>query len=308
MKRNWLRIIGTAARALALLALPLVLVACSVVSLGYNRLPDLALLWLDRQMPLSDAQSAQARQDLTELLAWHRRTQLPLTIDLLRRWQVLAASDISAEQVCREWGEVQGLLDNVLRQATPALARLAVGTTADQQAELQRTQDKSNNEFRDAYLATPRKGWFTPAHAGTPSHAETGVERRLDNLRERYAQLYGTLTEAQVALLRERLLASGFQPEKSLAERVRRQSALHELLRQLQQPLDPIRTQTLVQAWLNSWTASPTPGYSSYARQLTLAGCEQLAAVHRITSADQRAHAVRTLRGYERDLRALAQQ
>ena len=45
-----------------------------MVSLGYNRLPDLGMLWLNRQLPLSERQSAQARTDMNELLAWHRRT------------------------------------------------------------------------------------------------------------------------------------------------------------------------------------------------------------------------------------------
>jgi hypothetical protein len=285
-----------------------------MVSLGYNRLPDLGMLWLNRQLPLSDAQSAQARSDMAALLAWHRRTQLPATADLLRRWQDLAAGDISAAEACREFAQVRGLLDAITQQALPAMARLASGTTPEQLAELQRTQRKGNDEFREAYSATARRGWFTPANAATESaappvglSAQAGLDKRLDTLRDRYSQLYGPLSDAQTTLLRERLRASPFQPERTLAERERRQTELLEVLRSLQAPQEPAQAQARVRAWLAGWTTSPTTGYSAYAQQLTQDGCTQFASLHRTTTPEQRAHAVRTLKGHEQDLRALAQ-
>ena len=248
-----------------------------MVSVGYNRLPDLGMLWLNRQLTLTEAQSAQARADMAELLAWHRRTHLP------------------------------------------AMARLASGTTPAQVAELQRNQSKGNDEFREAYSATARRAWFTPAHAATDdSHtpgtlsAQAGLDKRLDSLADRYSQLYGPLNDAQVALLRESVRASGFQPERSLAERERRQAELRQTLVSLQSPVgqtdaERVRwTQTRVQAWLAGFAASPTPGYNSYARQLVQDGCEQFAALHRSTTPDQRNHAVSTLRAYKAELRALA--
>ena len=314
LKRCWLRIIGTPPQGVLAVGAVAVLAGCSMVSLGYNRLPDLGLLWLNRQLPLTDAQSAQARTDMAALLAWHRRTQLPATADLLRRWQDLATGDLSAADTCSEWAQVRGLLDTITQQALPAMARLASGTTPAQLAELQRTQRKGNDEFREAHAPQARRGWFTPANAATENSAQAsrlsaqaGLDKRLDTLRDRYSQLYGPLSDAQAALLRERLQTSPFQPERTLAERERRQTELLGVLQSLQTPQEAGQAQALVRAWLTGWSASPTPGYAAYAQQLTRDGCAQLAALHRTTTPEQRAHAVRTLKGYEQDLRALAQ-
>jgi hypothetical protein len=285
-----------------------------MVSLGYNRLPDLGMVWLNRQLPLNDRQSAQARADMNELLAWHRRTQLPATADLLHRWQGMATSDISATAACREWTQVRGLLDAITQQAVPAMARLAMGTTSEQLAELQRNQHKSNEEFRETYSVIARRGWFSTANASEPGKlsAHAGLNKRLNTLIDRYSQLYGRLTDDQFALLRNQLQFSSFQPERNLAERERRQAELLDTLLSLQNPVgqtDAERArwaQERVQVWLDGLATSPTPGYDNYTQQLLRHGCEQFAALHRSTTPEQRGHAVRTLQSYETALRALA--
>jgi len=313
LKRCWHRIIGTpppgAWTRLAGVAGALVLLAgCSLVGLGYNRLPDLGLLWLNQRLPLTDAQTAQVRADMAELLAWHRRTQLPATADLLRRWQAMATADIGAADACREWAQVRGLLDTLAQQAVPALARLASTLTAEQIVELQRSQRQDNDAFREANSAV-RRGWFAPAHAATPAplNAQAGLDKRLDTLRDRYRQLYGSLTDAQVDLLRQSLQASAFEPERTLAERERRQAELLDGLR-APPPSDPAEARKRVQAWLAGLSDSPLPGHNAYAQRLIRDGCEQFAALHRTTDAGQRAHAVRTLKAHETDLRALSRQ
>jgi hypothetical protein len=314
LKRCWQRIIRTAPTAALVVGTVAVLAGCSMVSLGYNRLPDLGMVWLNRQLPLSDRQSAQARTDMNELLTWHRRTQLPATADVLRRWQGMATSDISAADACREWTQVRTLLDTITQQAVPAMARLATGTTAEQLAELQRNQRKSNDEYRETYSASARRGWFTAANATAPINlnAQAGLDKRLNTLRERYGQLYGALSDEQVALLRSNLRASSFQPERNLAERERRQAELLDTLVSLQNPVgqnDAERArwaQTRVQGWLAGFASSPTPGYKGYVQQLVRDGCEQFAALHRSTTPEQRSQAVRTLQSYETELRGLA--
>ncbi len=301
LKRCWLGIIGTTRTHLArwaAVALVAVLVSgCSMVSLGYNRLPDLALLWLNRQLTLTDAQTVQVRADLTALLAWHRRTQLTPTADLLRRWQDLAAGDLRADQVCGEFAQFRGLLEALAQQATPSLARLARGTNPEQLLELQRTQRKSNEEFRETHLS---------------ADPQAGLNKRLGTLKDRYNQLYGSLTDAQIALLRESLRGSRFQPERTLAERERRQAELIATLRTLQRsPSDTqdnsLKSQESVRGWLAGLVTPTHPQHAAHTQQLTREGCEQFAALHQATSRQQKDHAVQTLRAYEQDLRALVQ-
>jgi hypothetical protein len=130
-------------------------------------------------------------------------------------------------------------------------------------------------------------------------------------LSDRYSQLYGSLSEDQLALLRNRLKASPFQPERTLAERERRQADLLDTLVSLRNPVgqtDAERArwaQTRVQAWVGGFATSPTPGHNDYVQQLIRDGCEQFAALHSSTTPEQRSHAVRTLQTYETELRGL---
>ena len=73
--------------------LALVLTGCSMVSLGYPRLPDLGVLCVQRQVSLERAQTDALKQELSDLLAWHRQHQLGPTADLLHRWQGMADTD-----------------------------------------------------------------------------------------------------------------------------------------------------------------------------------------------------------------------
>ena len=303
LKRLWLGIIGVAPtqwmRGVAAALAALLVSGCSMVGLGYNRLPDLGLWWLNRQLTLTEAQTAQARADMTALLAWHRRTQLPLAADLLRRWQTLARGDLSADQVCGELARLRGMLDTLTQEATPALTRLALGTTPEQLLELQHNQRKSNEEFRETHLA---------------SDPQAGLNKRLGTLKDRYRQLYGPLNDTQTGLLQEGLRVSHFQPERTQTERERRQTELVVLLRTLQRtPPDApdarqqTQAQESVHAWLAGLATSPRPEHAAYAQQMTREGCQQFAALHQTATDPQKAHAVQVLRGYEQDLRALAQ-
>jgi hypothetical protein len=303
LKRRWLGIIGIVpppwTRGAAAAVAALLLSGCSMVGLGYNRLPDLGLWWLNRQLTLTDAQTAQVRSDITALLAWHRRTQLPPAADLLRSWQTLVAGDVTADQVCGELARLRGFLDTLAQEATPALTRLARGTTPEQLTELQQNQRKSNEEFRETHLVPD---------------PQAGLNKRLGTLKDRYRQLYGSLNDTQAGLLQEGLRVSHFQPERTQTERERRQMELVVLLRTLQRtPSDApdarqqTQAQESVHAWLTGLTTSPRPEYAAYAQQMTREGCEQFAALHRSATGAQKTQAVRTLRAYEQDLRALAQ-
>ena len=53
---------------------------------------------------------------------------------------------------------------------------------------------------------------------------------------------------------------------------------------------------------------SPAPGYKAYADDLVRQGCAQFAQLHNSTTREQRANAVRVLKGYEDDLRVLSAQ
>ena len=290
--------------ALVALGLAVATTGCSMVSLGYNRLPDLGLIWLQRQVDLDREQAQRVRSEMEGLLQWHRSTQLTPMADLLERWQGLALQDISTEQACLEFAQVRGLLDTLTHQAVPAITRLASSVRPEQWPGLQATQRKGNDEFRRDHLGGPRQAsWL-----GARGNGDTpGMAKRIQTLTDRYMELYGKLSQTQTDLVQQAVRSSAWKPERSLAERERRQTDLLATLKLLQDvPPDGAAAQALVRGWLARLSLSPTPGYAAYSRSLVQEGCTLFAALHQTTTPEQRQAAIATLRGYENDLRGLA--
>lgn len=317
----------------------LLLSGCGLVSLGYPRLPDLGLLWMERQVSLNADQAQQWRRDLQDVLAWHRRTQLRPTADLLQRWQALASTEFSAEEVCREADTVRRLVEASAPQLLPGLVRLARSLDAEQRQAVAHSQAKSLAEFRETHLGdrNPWGGWLPGAQAGLPTEADrqapnadpsvaptepaapspkaakvtaaalaASLDKRMDQATDRYETLYGRLNRAQVLALRGALERSNFDAQRLLAERERRSQDLLQALADTASAAPGAESGPL-SGWLVRLQASPTPGHMAYTRRLQEEGCAQMATLHRLATPAQRQKAVTTLAGYEADLRRLAQ-
>lgn len=286
---SWLRII-TATLALAALA------GCSTVRLGYWQAPNLLYWWIDGHADLDEAQSARVRQDIDRFMAWHRAEELPRYAELLRRWQAMAPHDLTADAVCRQYGELHQIWERLAGQGSPALAALALQLDAAQLAHLERHQRKKQESFAKDFIQ------------GTP---EQRLRRRMDRTLGRYKDLYGNLTPAQQTLVKEGLASSPFDPEAALQERQQRDDGLRRLIGQWQaMPSDDARlarATTEAADWLRPLLPSNRDTAAPMA-QVLRHGCAQYAALHNSTSPQQRAHAVQALQAYEADVRALTRQ
>ena len=286
---NNLRII---ARGIFLAALAVVLVACSTIRLAYNQAPSLSYWWIDGYADLNEAQTLQMRRDIDGFFAWHRSSELPGYIARLQHWQRLAQTDSQADQVCAQFDVLRSAYLRMIDRSLEPLARVALTLTPAQLQHIQRKYAKNNQEFEKRYLGVSE-------------------EERLDNLMERaldrYETLYGDLTDAQLALLRERVRLSPFDAQRVNTERLRRQGDLLKTLRELQAERGATTASAVaaLRRWHDRVMQSPIPGFASYSDSLVRNGCEQFAAVHNTTSPEQRAHALRVLKDYETDLRAL---
>jgi hypothetical protein len=270
------------------------LAACSAFKLGYNALPDVAYWWLDGYADFTDAQSPRVREDLARLHAWHRATELPRLNDILVRMEQLAPGEITAAQACGVLSELQARAMAVAEQAEPAAVTLAMGLAPAQLVHLQRKYDENNRNFR--------KDWI---EAGV----EAQREKRMKQLLERLEMIYGRLEAAQRGVLQETIAQSVFDPQRSLAERQRRQQDLLQTLRRLSAPgLAFAEARALMRGYIERVASSPNPAYRDYQRALLDEGCRIVAAVHARATPAQREQAARRLRAYQRDLRELAPQ
>ncbi len=292
------------ARALLLAALALLLGACSATRVAYNQAPNFAFWWLDDYVDFAEEQSPQARADLDRFFVWHRGAELPLYAQRLAQWQALAQKDITAEQACREFEAVRGSFQRMSDRGAVPLATLALQLTPGQLDHMKRHQTKGDEKFEKDFLR------------GNPAQR---VERRLERAIDRYETLYGTLTEAQRLQLGAVLQQSAWDPQRTQAERQRRQASMLQTIREVQAShaaafaasgarTPPPEAVAALRGWSERLVNSPTPGYAAYSAALVKNGCSQFAILHNSTSPEQRAHAVGVLKGYEEDMRALAAQ
>jgi hypothetical protein len=290
----FMRRLAKPARIIGLLSVAVALCACSAVKLGYNALPQAGAWWLDRYVDFSDEQEQRLREDLARLHQWHRNDELPRLAELLQRLERLAAGDVSPAQACALVPAIRSRLLAVAEQAEPAATTLALTLDAAQLAHLERKFEKNKRDFRKDWVALPPAGQ---------------QEKRFEQFLERSETIYGPLDAAQRDGLRRLVERSVFDAATSLAERQRRQQDILQALRQLAgQPLSLAQARALVHGVVERAMQSPDPRHRAYQEALVQEGCRNFSVLHNSTSAQQREHAARRIRAYERELRELASQ
>jgi hypothetical protein len=272
----------------ALVTLAVALAACTTTRLAYNQAPTLSYWWIDRHVDLTDAQTTQTREDLKTFFHWHRREELPSYASLLRQWQGMAMDNVSPAQACAQFEDIRERLDRAAAETVEPFARLARQLDAQQLENLKQQHAESNQDYEKDFLR------------GSP---EQRLRKRLKKAVERSESFYGELSAAQRELIRGWLQQSPFDPQRTLAERLRRQADLLQTVREAQ--ATPARAEQLVRGHIARIRRSPDPGYEAYNQELVRQGCAQFALLHNSTTAEQRANAVRVLKGYEDDLRTL---
>ena len=287
-------------KIIGVLVLTTLLSACSTVKIGYNQAPTLAYFYLDGYADFTDAQSLQVKSELVRLHAWHRQTQLPAYADLLDRLQPLLQGNITPAQVCSVWPDVRRQLLAVPSQAEPAIAALALSLQPQQLQHMQRKLARGNADYRKDFIDA------TPAAIRA---------KRYEQATSRADMLYGPLDEQQLKRIGQLVDQSGFNAPLVYAERMRRQQDALQTLRAISaantaanSAANTTAVQTQLRALLGRTLASPEPAYRDYIDKNTQENCRAVAELHNSTTDVQRRTAMRVIRGYAVDFRALAGQ
>ncbi len=276
----------------SLLVLATLLSGCGAVRFAYGQGPDLAYWWLDGYADFNEAQTPRARDALGAWFQWHRATQLPDYAQFLVRLQAQATEPVSPAQVCRLYDEAWARVDPMIERALPAAVELVQGLTLPQIAYMERKYAKVNKEFRSDYLQ---------------SDPEERLKKSLKRALERAEMLYGDLEDAQIEQLRRGVAASPFDPQLWLSERMLRQQDALKTLRRLvieRSPAD--QTQAALRVLVQHVQRSPREIYVRYQERLGQYNCMLAAQLHNSTSRDQKLAAVKKLKSWEEDARALA--
>lgn len=281
-------------RIICLLVVGLVLQGCNAVKIAYNQAPSLAYFYLDSYIDFNDVQSTQVRNELAQMQAWHRQTQLPVYIEMLQKVQQKMPQDITANQACEIFSDVRQKALAMTDYAEPAASSLVTSFTQKQLDAMQRKFAKGNQKWREDYLEGSAK--------------DIGDKRQKSAIK-RTETLYGSMNDKQRSLIAQQVEKSQFKAAQSYAERQRRQKdVLQTLGKVMANPQDSLSAQRDMRSLLQRSVTSPDAAYRSYLDVITQDGCAAFADLHNAATPEQRKKAVGVLAGYEKEFRMLASQ
>jgi len=287
-------IIGGARRvwfALGITCIALALGGCSAARLGYSAAPDLMYLWLDSYLDFDNAQARRVSAELKLLHRWHRSEELPLVADLLQEAQTLALQNPDGPRFCGLYASVMQRSDALMQRAIPAAAAVVPSFKPEQLTALAKTYEKNNRKMREEWQDARAQG----------------MELRTRKSLERMEDLYGKLSAEQTQNFKEAMAQTGFDEKRYFEEVQARQHSVLQTLERLRGANAP-SAQSALADLAQRYYQSANPAYRQYHDQMTVNTCAAFAKLHAQTSAEQRKHMVRVLKGYENDVRALAAQ
>ena len=275
-----------------MLAASLLLSGCGMaLRLGYNQGTSLAFRWLDGYAEFDDAQSLRVRGALEDWFAWHRRTQLPDYVELMARARAELPGPATAERMCSWSNELRARFDTAIDRAVPAMAEILPTLSAQQIASIEKRNASRNEAYRDDFL-----------HRDPHKRRNAAIKREI----ERAEDFYGRLDDVQRAFVATAMAESPWDGDLAYAERLRRQADLVSTARKLgAKRAAPAEAEAEVRGWLRRIARSPNEAYWRYSVRLVEYNCVYAADLHNLMSAEQRQKAVKKVKEYEDELRAL---
>lgn len=139
-------------RLLFVLMLLNLLGSCSTARLGYSNADTIVYWWLDAYVDFRSSQKAKVKQDVAQLLSWHRSTQLPQYVQALTQMQSLLVANPGTAEIAATFRQVEQLSQVILLKAVPELTDFVLTMDESQKAHLARKFEKNNESFRDKYI------------------------------------------------------------------------------------------------------------------------------------------------------------
>lgn len=264
--------------SLLLVSLALLLPACSAIRLGYANADSLARWWIDQYLDLSPEQDALARERLTRLLVWHRKSQLPDYPTILNQAKTLAVGKPSATDGLVLTDAIFRRIRRIADQAIPDAADLLLTMTP---AQIERMAAK----FAEKNVGYAKEARLTEGEAGQR-------EARFKRLLERAEYWYGAFSDRQEAAFRQLVDAQPSGAQFWYEERLRRQNELLDLARKIQaEKTSRERAMALLRDYADRFDMPTDPSRRATALALRKESSELAAAIQALTTPAQREHA-----------------
>lgn len=139
-----------------LLASVLLLNGCAV-KFVYNQLDWLIPIYLRSYIKLENTQKEFVRERIDHHLDWHRKTQLPLYAQQLRKIVNTISSDVDRETIREQHAEVEQLGDQLIEAIAPDIAKVLLTSNDEQLKFLHEKMNAGITEFKADYVDIPIK-------------------------------------------------------------------------------------------------------------------------------------------------------
>lgn len=280
-------------RAAIIGALLVLLGGCGALRVAYGTGPLVAWWWLDGYLDFPSPQVPAVKSAIDRWFDWHRRTQVPEYAAQLAALQARVPEPLTPAQVCDLNLQLRQKLAPALDRALVLGAEFVPALSEAQLAHLEQRYAKNLEQMREEYL-----------QADLEDRAAATLERAI----KRAEQVYGRLDDAQRRVIADGVAASPFDPQSWYEERRRRQADTVATLRRLvAERADRDQGLAALRTLAQRTERSPDPAYRAYQQRLTDYNCAFIARLHNATTPAQRQAARDNLKGWEDDLRALAQ-
>lgn len=273
----------------------LLLQGCSAVRLSYDNADSLARWWLEPYLDMSPEQDSLARERLARFHAWHRKTQLPDYVSLLRQGQKFVTGQPTAADALSLGDGIIRRSRTLAEQATPDIADFLLTLSAEQIERIAGRQAERNADYaKEAQLAD----------------GESGQRKaRYKRLLERAEYWFDNFSDEQKAALRQLIDGQSAGSQFWYEERLRRQRDWLTLVRQVQSVRPPReRIIQMLRDYAARFDLPRDPARRVQAVDLRRASAEIAVAIHAMTTAAQRAHAEHKLDELIRDFAELSQE
>ncbi|WP_084199931.1 DUF6279 family lipoprotein [Noviherbaspirillum autotrophicum] len=274
-------------------ALACLLAGCSALRLGYANGESVVYWWLDSYVDFTSEQKPWVKNQLRQLFAWHRTTQLADYARLLAQAQQTLQRPVTPADALEEYAALKKRAMLGTDKALPALADLALSLQPAQIDHLAKKFASNNEKYRKDTLQ---------------GDVEDRQRFRFKKFMKQAEYWFGDFSAQQEAQLRAASNARPLNNELWMADRLQRQQELIRLLRKIQAER-PGRE--VVMAMLRSYIASvfnifTYDEHKAFFDASQDAHARLIALMVNAATPQQKAHAAKRLQSLIDDCRTLA--
>ncbi len=281
-------------RMLFVLTIVVALAACSSVKFAYNQGDTLLYWFVDAYVDLDSEQAPLVKEDIGQLIKWHRKTQLREYSQFLTKAQAkLASNNITHADLKADYKDIRNRTELLANKALPELTDLALSVKPEQIANIEEKFRKNNETYRKKFVSISN---------------DKKQKQRYKKSMEQFELWFGDFSSDQEEVLRKASDARPLDNQIWLDERIIRQKKIIAVLREIQaKKLGKEQTSALLSNLLKDIfgrfeSTERKPFFDAYidsTLNLTLTAIK-------IATPTQKAHAQKRMQGWIDDFKVLS--